>query len=175
MKPETVAAFVTGLKEAGINFVATLPSTGVAPIIRGIEADPDFKGNLSFKHVPVCNEADGVCMCAGAWMGGKKAALVAENTAAVLSAYALMGLWGSFGGFSMLLVLEHRGDFGDGAAYWYTSGGHVTPKVLDALMIPYTIVYEPSKLKTEIQRGQNTAESSGKPAAVLFSGEEALW
>ena len=159
-------AIVAGLKEAGINFVASLPCGGNTPVIPGIMRDPQFK------HVPVCNESDGVVICAGAWLGGKKPALLIENTGVVLGAYALTGLDCMYGGIPMLLVVDHRGSFGDGAAYFYFGGGQMAPVILDALKIPYIIVRESNRLAGEIVRGQKTAEAYGKPVAILVSGEE---
>ncbi len=74
----------------------------------------------------------------------------------------------------MLLVLDHRGDFGDIAAEWYFAGGIQTIPLLESFQIPYTIVRESSKLTEELVRGQKTAEAYGKPVAVLLSGEE-IW
>ena len=74
----------------------------------------------------------------------------------------------------MLLVLDHRGDFGDGDGYWYFGGGRITPPMLDLLSIPYTIVRESNRIVAELVRGQRTTQAFGKPAAVLLSGEE-IW
>lgn len=168
MKAEAVDAIIAGLKEAGINFVATLPCSGNAPII------PGLMGNPQFKHVPVSNEGDGIVICAGAWLGGKKPALLIENTGVVLGAYALTGLDCMYAGVPLLLVVDHRGSFGDGAAYFYFGGGQMAPVILDALKIPYIIVRESNRLAGEIVRGQKTAEAYGKAVAILVSGEEVL-
>ena len=166
MKDEAITAIITGLKEAGIDFVATLPCTGNTPVIPHIMRDPHFK------HVAVSNEGDGIVVCAGAWMGGKKPALIIENAGVVLGAYALTGLDGMYGGMPMLLILDHRGGFGEGTGYFYFPGGQMAPVILEALKIPYTIVQESAKLAGEIVRGQKTAVAYGKPAAILLSGEE---
>lgn len=166
MKAEAVTAIVKGLKEAGVDFVVTLPCSGNSAVIRHLVHDPHFK------HVPVGNESDGIVICAGAYMGGKKPALLIENTAVVLGAYALTGLDCIYGGFPMLLVVDHRGSFGDGTGYFYFGGGNMAPVILDALKIPYIIVRESDKLEAEIVRGQKTAVAYGKPVAILLSGEE---
>ena len=168
MKAEAITALIKGLKSAGIDFVATLPSSAFTPVIPHIMRDPYFK------HVPVGNESDGVVICAGAWMGGKKPALMMENTGVVVSAHDLSGLECQYGGFPMLLIVDHRGSFGDGAAYFYFASGQVAPIVLDTLKIPYIIVRDSEKLPSEIVSGQKTAEAYGKPVAVLFSEEEKL-
>ena len=69
----------------------------------------------------------------GAWMGGKRPALIVENTALCLGAYALMGLDGMYGGMPMLLLVDHRGSYGVGGGYWYFGGGQMAPVILDGL------------------------------------------
>ena len=167
MKPEFVNAIVQGFKEAGIDFITTLTCTAAKPVIPVLNQDP------SFVHVPVCNEGDAIGICLGAYLGGKKPALLAENSGLVLSAHALMGAIYYMGGFPMLLVLDHKGAFGEYEGPWYFGGGQLTPPILDALRIPYTIVRDGSRFKAEIISGQKTAEAYGKPVAVLLTGEEA--
>jgi sulfopyruvate decarboxylase subunit alpha len=166
LKAEAIDAIVTGLKEAGIDFVVTLPCTGNTPVIPIIRRDPQFK------HVSVANESDGMVVCAGAWMGGKKPAFLLENTGVILGAYSLTGLDCVYGGFPLLLIVDHRGSFGDGLAYFYFGGGNVAPRILDILKIPYITVRESKSLAAEIVAGQKTTTAYGKPVAILLSGEE---
>jgi sulfopyruvate decarboxylase subunit alpha len=166
LKAEAVNTIIEGVKEAGIDFVVTLPCTAVSPVIPHIMREPQFK------HVPVNNEGDGIVICAGAWLGGKKPALLIENTAVILGAYSLTGLDCIFGGIPMLIIVDHRGSFGDGLGYFFFGGGLMAPAILDTLKIPYIIVRESNKLAAEIVRGQKTAEAYGKPVAILLSGEE---
>ncbi|MDP6558921.1 MAG: hypothetical protein QF619_02100 [Candidatus Binatia bacterium] len=60
MKAKTVTAFVTGLKEVGINYVTSLPCTTFRDTIPAIVNDPQFV------HVPVADENNGVGICTGA-------------------------------------------------------------------------------------------------------------
>ncbi len=166
MKAEAVAALVTGLKQAGINFIASLPSRALGPAVYTIMNDADFI------HVPVANEQDAIGICTGAYLGGKKPAFMGENSGLVLATYALLSSIHSFGGFPMLLVVDHRGDFGEGVGYWYFGSGIRLPRILESLHIPYTVVRESSKLIAEVVRGATTAELYAKPAAILLSGEE---
>lgn len=167
MEAQTITAMITGLKEAGINLVVSLPSTGIKHFLPSIMDDPYFT------HVPVANEDDGISICAGAWLGGKKPALLAEGAGLVLGSYALMHTI-RMGGIPMLLVVDYRGDFGDGVADWYFGSATQTLQIVESLHIPYTIVRESDKLRAELVRGQRTAEGFGRPAAILLSMEE-LW
>jgi sulfopyruvate decarboxylase subunit alpha len=68
------AAIVAGLKKAGIDFVATLPDEKMLGLIRAIEKDTDLK------HVPLCREEEGIGICAGAYLAGRKTAIVMQNS-----------------------------------------------------------------------------------------------
>ncbi|MBI4284466.1 MAG: sulfopyruvate decarboxylase subunit alpha [Chloroflexi bacterium] len=168
MQAGIIEAVVAGLKQAKIDFVATLSCTLVGPILPHIMRDPQFK------HVPVGNEGDGIVICAGASMGGKRPAILMENTGVVIGAYALTGLDCQHGGFPFLMVVDHRGSFGDGSAYFYAGGARMAPVVLEGMRIPYILVGDSDKIAEAIVRGQKEVESYGKPAAVLICAEEGL-
>lgn len=166
MREESVTAIIAGLKQVGIDFISSLPSNSFAPLVHSIANDTDFI------HIPVANEQDAIAICAGASLVGKKPAFIAQNAGLILATYALVDAIYWFGGFPILMVVDHRGDFGDGWGYIYSGYGIQLPRILESLQIPYTIVHESDKLIAEIVRGGTTAESSGKPAAILLSGEE---
>ncbi|OGO19958.1 MAG: hypothetical protein A2144_12680 [Chloroflexi bacterium RBG_16_50_9] len=168
MKAQIKEDFIAGLKEAGINFVASLPCSGISLFLPSIADDPHFK------QVPLANEGDGVGICAGAWLGGKKPALLVDGAGFVLAHYALMNITYKFGGFPILLVVAHRGSFGDGKAWYHFGDGTETIQILESLRIPYTIVRESQKLKAELVSGERTAEGYGRPAAILLNLEE-IW
>ncbi len=168
MKAEIVTTCIEGLKEAGINFVSSLPSTSIADLILAIMKDPDFT------HVPVANEEDAIAIACGAWMGGKSPAVLLQNSGLMLAIYALLDSIYFYGGFPILLVVEHKGDFYDNTGYWFYGYGLQLPKILENFQVPYTIVRDKTKLKAEIGYGKKTAVTFGKPAAILLSGEEVL-
>lgn len=166
MNAQAVTALINGLNQAGVNFIASLPGRGVGQAVEAIMQDKHFV------HVPVGNEEDAIGICAGAWLGGKVPAVVADNHGMVLATHALLLTTYNFGGFPMLLVADHGGDFGDdGGAFYYACGIHF-PRILEQFQIHYTIVRESSKLTAEVMRGVKTALTDLKPAAILLSGEE---
>ena len=163
MQPQTVNAIVSGMKKAGINFVAWLPSQSNAMLLQTILADP------AFTCVPVSHEGNGVGVCAGAWMGGKKPALVMQNSGFVLCIYALMGML-RLGGFPTLFIVDHRGGIGDKAGRWLSEWGRTTPLMLDMLQIPYSLVTR--DFEKEIVHCQWSSQATGKPVVALLTGEE---
>lgn len=165
METSVATAILTGLKKADIDFVVSLPSSTLAPVIGEIGQDKHFV------HVPVGNEADAIGVCAGAWLGGRKPAFLCINEGLVLATYPLLTTVNNFGGFPLLLVVDHRGEFGDRYPWYFACGTHL-PRILDSFQIPYSMVWEKEKIITEMVRGQNTAQANGKPAAILLSGED---
>lgn len=165
MKAESVTQIMLGLKQAGINFIASLPSKALAPLTDTLSNDEDFI------HVPVANEADAIGICAGASLVGKKPAIVMQNCGLIMASYALLDSICWFGGFPFLMVLDHRGAFGDGGGFIFHGYGVQVPRLLDSFEIPYSVVDETNKITAEILRGAKTVEASGRPAAVLLSGE----
>ena len=150
---------VQGLKKAGVNFVATLPDLKIVEVIKTVDKDPDIK------HVPLCREEEGVGICAGAYLTGKKTALLMQNG----------GLLNSCNGLTttclqlqipILLLVYYAGDLGDQG---FTTIGSVTEPVLAGLGIR-TYVLRKTEEAEEILRGaQILAEDSRKPVAVLLT------
>jgi len=165
LRPEVAAQIVSGMKQARLNFVSSLPSKGLVPLIQAISKDPDFL------HVPVANEEDAIGICAGASMVGKKPAVVIQNSGLVMATYAVLDCLYWFGGFPMLMIVDHRGVFGDGGGFIFTGYGIQVPRMLESFQIPYTVVSDEENIVKEILKGGKTVEANGKPAVVLLSGE----
>ena len=66
---------VTDLINNKIEFVTTVPCKQLAGMINEIDAPQ------SIYHIPSNKEAEGMGLCAGAYMGGKRSANVMQNTA----------------------------------------------------------------------------------------------
>ena len=70
MRQDSVQAIVGGLKEAGVNFVAVMPDSEFVSVQDALSKDAEVK------CISISNEAIGVALCAGAWLGGKMPALL---------------------------------------------------------------------------------------------------
>src|SRR4029434_4483709 len=71
--PEGARQILAGLKEAGIDLVASVPDINMLQLINLLYED---KG---IAHVPVGREEEGIGVCAGAHLGGKRAAMLMQN------------------------------------------------------------------------------------------------
>jgi sulfopyruvate decarboxylase subunit alpha len=159
-------AALRGLKDAGIDFVSGLPDGWQRNLHERIEEDPEIR------YVPVCNEGVGFSVCAGAWLGGKKTALIMENSGLRVAAEYIARI--SLGcGVPVLLLLSYRGDVGE-TEHWGIPHGIVVEPLLAALRIPSLIVRRPAELRRAIIRGYRISEASLHPAAVLVSGD-CIW
>ena len=58
-----------------IEFVTTVPCKQLAGVIDEIDS------NDSIYHIPSNKEDEGIGLCAGAFMGGKRSAIIMQNTA----------------------------------------------------------------------------------------------
>ena len=168
LRQEAGRAIITGLKQAGINFIASLPCSGFGYMELEIKDDPDFI------HAPVAHEHDAIGLCAGASMAGKKPVFIAQNSGLIMATYALLDVLYFFGGFPMLLLLDHHGGFGDEAGYMFLGYGVQQTPMLEKFQILYNTISlaDFNNIPTQIVLAQRTVESYGRPAALLLSREE---
>jgi sulfopyruvate decarboxylase subunit alpha len=162
MKQENAQTIVDAMKAAGINYVAYMPDSFFYDVLKIIEKDPEITS------ISVSNEGTGLCMCAGAWLGGKKPAMLMENTGILVSAYGIVRLHNLFG-IPVLLLLSYRGDVGDGF-WWSVPMGHATEPVLRGLQIPYATVKQTDEAKEAILGSQRCCDVGDELRAVLFTG-----
>ena len=69
-----------------IEFVTTVPCKQLAGVIDAIENCP------SIYHIPSNKEDEGIGLCAGAFMGGKRPAIIMQNTALGVTINSLVTL-----------------------------------------------------------------------------------
>lgn len=163
MKKEAIEACILGMKEAGINFVSMLPDSDL------VEAQRALMSNRSFISVSVSNEAIGFGVCAGAWLGGKKPALLIPTAGLMAGAFPLTTL-NMQKNIPVLMVIPYRGSLGDGI--WFMGPYHFTTEpVLRDLHVAYTVISKLEEIVPAIKRAQLSAEAWLRPTAVLLTGE----
>lgn len=153
------AAIVSGLKKAGIDFVATLPDEKMVELIRAIEKDADFK------HVPVCREEEGIGICAGAYLAGKTTAIIMQNAGFLNSCNALTTTSLQFQ-IPILMLIYYAGDIGDRG---FTTLGAVTEPVLQAMGFRSYVLRKREEIDDILRGAQILASDSKNPVAVLLT------
>src|SRR5262247_4680961 len=152
---------VAGLKKAGIDFVATLPDEKMVEVIRSVETDPDLK------HIPLCREEEGIGICAGAYLAGKKTAIMMQNAGFLNSCNALTTTSLQFQ-ITILMLIYYAGDIGDRG---FTTVGSVTEPVLQAMGFRTYVLRRRDEIETTLCGAQILADDSKRPVAVLLTKE----
>lgn len=150
---------VDHLKRAGISLVASLPDQWLGPLIERCESDPDLT------HVKLAREDEGAGICAGAYLGGRKAALVCQSSGVLLSANALGGI-AFHHQIPFLVLAAHRGSFDDNQYYQMYKARVMVP-VLEGLGLPYHVIDGPEQFAL-IEQGARQAFLSRMPLVLLL-------
>jgi sulfopyruvate decarboxylase subunit alpha len=132
---EPATEILASLKRAGITLVASLPDQWLGELIKRCDGDPEIT------HVKLAREDDGVGFCAGAFLGGRRAALICQSAGVLLSVNALGGM-AFHHQIPFLILAAHRGCFDDGY-YYQVYKGRTTGPVLEALGLPYYVIDGP--------------------------------
>lgn len=163
MQPQAVEAVLQGLKQAGVDFISLLPDSDFSELQGRVVSDK------SFSYVAVSNEAIGVGVSAGAWLSGKKPALLVPTSGLLVAAWPLTSLCMAWG-LPLLLLIPYRGDIGD--AFWLMGPyKDTTEPLLDVLHIPYVVVRKTEEVAKAIVDAQGSTISWQRPVAVLLTGE----
>jgi sulfopyruvate decarboxylase subunit alpha len=155
----SAAALLSGLKKAGIDFVATLPDEKMLELIRAVEQDKDLR------HVALCREEEGIGICAGAYLAGKKTAIIMQNAGFLNSCNALTTTSLQFQ-IPLLMLIYYAGDIGDRG---FTTLGAVTEPVLQAMGFRGYVLRKRGDIEETLRGAQILADDSKKPVAVLLT------
>ncbi len=152
-------AVYRGMKVAGVDFVASVPCVNLQELLFLVDADQKIV------HVPVTREEEGVGICAGAHLGGKRPALLMQNSGLGNSINALASL-NSLYKIPLLMIISHRGGEGETIA-GQVPMGRLTTKLLDAMEIPR---FAPNLADAEkvVAEAGKLAWSKRTPTAVLL-------
>ncbi len=161
MEREVAVEIVDSLKDAEIDFVATLTEANLHELVMRLGEDP------AIHHVPVTREEEGIGVCAGAYLGGKKPAMVMMNAGFLLSVNALATAC-IHPGIPVLMLIGHNGGPGEENPAHGTIGT-LTEPVLQALHIVYDKVTRVEDIRSAIGDSQMLARSSRRPTAIILS------
>ena len=160
MDPKRSAlAIVAAIKKAGIDFVATLPDEKMLEVIRTVESDSELR------HIPLCREEEGIGICAGAFLAGRKTALIMQNAGFLNSCNALTTTSLQFQ-IPILMLIYYAGDIGDRG---FTTLGSVTEPVLEAMGFRSYILRRADEVDEILRGAQILAEDAKTPVAVLLT------
>ncbi len=147
------------MRENGIDFVTTVPCKQLAGVIKKIEQADDMR------HVPANREDEGMGLCAGAYMGGAKPAIIMQNTAIGVTINALVTLI-QFYRMPLPMLISYRGEVGEPVACQVEMAVH-TKALLDQLSIPTYHFHTPGDAQ-ETSAILSHCFMAKKPVALLM-------
>ena len=111
-----------------VSFITTVPCKQLAGVIDAVEAHP------AIHHVPANKEDEGMGLCAGAFMGGKRSAIIMQNTAIGVTINTLATLI-QFYRMPLPMLISYRGELREPIACQVEMALHTKP-LLAQIHIP---------------------------------------
>jgi len=165
MQTELATRLVSGLGDAGIDFMSYLPESRLSQILPLMRDDPRFR------LAPTASEADAVSIAAGATLGGKQSACYMESTGIYVSCYQLVVVALHLR-VPILLLVGHLGGFDDQRnSFLYSLPGRRLIPQLKALDIEHSVLHNGENLEANIKTAVRTMNALREPVALVFTGE----
>ena len=153
-------AIFDAIKDVGIDFVVSVPCVNLSKILNMIDEDDEII------HVPVTREEEGIGICAGAYLGGKKPAILMQNSGLGNSINALKSLTQLYE-MPLLMIMSHRGTEGE-SIFGQVPMGESTPRILEAMDFKYFKPGTPEGAYEDVKDAWDLSVEEGKPVSVLL-------
>jgi len=148
------------LKAAGVRQVGYVPDAGHKRLIELCLADKDMRA------VVLSNEAEGMGLAAGAWLGGERAALLMQSSG-VGNCINQLGTVRECR-FPLLMLVTMRGQKGEFNP-WQVPMGQATPAVLGAMDVVVEEANTAEEIVPAVDAAARLAFGSYQAVAVLIS------
>ena len=152
------------LRRHDVTQFAYVPDAGHRVAIdRSIE---DSQTNKDVHTVALTTEEEGVALCAGAHLGGKRGVVLMQSSGVGNCINFLSVVKG--GQFPLLMVLSMRGEFGEGNP-WQLPMGQATRPVLEAMGVICLPVDHDAEVEQTVDAACTMVFKSGQAVAVLLT------
>ena len=141
-----------------VELVTTVPCKQLAGVIEKIDACDDIY------HIPSNKEDEGMGICAGAFMGGKRSAIIMQNTAIGVTVNTLATLT-QYYRMPLPMLISYRGELGEPVACQVEMAVH-TKAILAQLNIPTYHFHQESDVE-EFDKILQYTFMCNKPVAIL--------
>lgn len=149
---------VDDLAANGVDFVTTVPCKQLAGVIAELEQRPEIF------HIPSNKEDEGMGLCAGAFMGGRRPAIIMQNTALGVTLNTLATLI-QFYRMPLPMLISYRGELGEPVACQVEMAVH-TKALLAQFLIP-TYHFHKREDAAELDAILKYTFMANKPVAIL--------
>ena len=141
-----------------VSFITTVPCKQLGGVIEECEARPEIY------HIPSNKEDEGMGLCAGAFMGGKRPAIIMQNTAIGVTINTLVTLT-QFYRMPLPMLISYRGELKEPVACQAEMAVH-TKALLAQLGIP-TYHFHREEDAAEFDAILKYTFMCNKPVAIL--------
>ena len=153
-------AIFDGLKDAGIDFVVSVPCVNLSKLLDMLDEDEEIT------HIPVTREEEGIGICAGAYLGGKKTAILMQNSGLGNSINALKSLMELYE-FPLIMIMSHRGTEGENIC-GQVPMGRSTPRILESMDFKFFKPGNSEAAYEDIIESWDLSQEEGKPVSILL-------
>jgi phosphonopyruvate decarboxylase len=154
--------FVMALRERGFSFFSGVPCSYLKGLINAAQ---DSGG-----YVAAANEGDAVAVGAGAFLGGRKAVVLMQNSGLTNAISPLTSLCAVFG-IPVLLVVSLRGEEGVPDEPQHALTGKITIPLLELMGIPWDYLSDdPLRAVVQLDHAARTIETGEMFAFVVRKG-----
>ena len=161
--PGYAVAFVDALRAANVAIVGVLPESHLHSVYIAVDQAEDIH------MIRVSNEADLPGILAGAYLGGKRALMITENSGLRQACEPIARLAFAHH-IPLVMVVSYRGAFGE-PNWWGHNHAQVMGPLLDALRIPYKVIDRIADLKPSVEKAFLHADASQWPICLVLTGE----
>ncbi len=158
MNPSIDDEIVNILLEEDINLVCSVPCIMLAGVLKKLE-------KTSINHIPVTREEEGVGIAAGVSLGGKKPAILMQNSGLGNSINAILSLTKLYG-LPLPLIISQRGGKGEKVLAQMPMG-KATPNLLKAARIDYVRIKEREDFN-KMRRMVHKSFANNRVTAILL-------
>ena len=153
-------AIYDGLKDSEIDFIVSVPCVNLSKLLNMIDEDSEII------HTPVTREEEGIGICAGAFLGGKKPAILMQNSGLGNSINALKSLMELYE-FPLLMIMSHRGTEGENIC-GQVPMGQSTPRILEGMDFKFFKPGNPEGAYEDIIEAWDLSTEEGRPVSILL-------
>ncbi len=148
------------LKHAGTELFCYVPDAGIDPLIRMAHADN------TVRSVVLTTEEEGVGICCGAWLGGKRAVLMLQSSGVgnCINAFSLAANTR----IPLLALVSMRGEWGEGNR-WQIPMGRTTEEAMKLAGFTVCRAARADEAAKLIEGAATMAYQSEQMVAVLLS------
>jgi sulfopyruvate decarboxylase alpha subunit len=148
------------LKAFDVHLVGYVPDAGHTQLIRRVHADNDMR------PVVLTTEEEGIALAAGAWLGGRRSALLMQSSG-VGNCVNMLSL-PRLARFPLLTLVTMRGEWGE-FNHWQVPMGAITAKVLELQDVRVLRADKPEEVREVVEAAAGFAYLGGTPTAVVLS------